>query len=114
MKRGDGRPDRVRRVTEKDAQRAAVGRQLINIGQGQAVLREELLHHAERELREVLVINCIELVVLDQAQEVREPERRDPIRREKDSEAFGKIMQLRHVREHVVRHHQVRRATSIA
>ena len=62
----------------------------------------------EREVREVLVVDRVELVALDQAQQVRHLDRRDPLRRQHDRDPADEVVQIRHVSHHVVGDEQVR------
>jgi hypothetical protein len=49
-----------------------VRRNLVDVEQPQAVMREDLLDGAERQIREVLVIDRVELVLVHQLEQVRE------------------------------------------
>ncbi len=55
---------RVLRVAAVDAQRPAVGRDLLDVEEAHTVVREDGRHREEREVREVLVVDGVELVVL--------------------------------------------------
>src|SRR5207247_1577673 len=59
-------------VARIDAQRAAVGGELLDVEEGQSVSGENPLDRQQREIREMLVIDRIELVLLDEPHQVRE------------------------------------------
>ncbi len=63
-----------------DPQRAAVRRKLLDVEQLEPGLRERALDGDEREVREVLVVDRVELGLLDQPQQVRELHRHDAAR----------------------------------
>ena len=52
----------------------------------------------------------IELGFLRQRQDMGELERNHTVRPQDACEASGKVKQIRHLRQHVVRHHQIRSA----
>ena len=54
------------------------------------------------EIREVLVIDRIELVVFDQPQKMRKLKRQNCLRFEQNLQALDKIVQIRDLRQHVV------------
>ena len=60
-----------------------MGLQLIDVEELETVRREHLARGQEREVREVLVIDRVELVALHEAQEVRDLDRRDAVGRER-------------------------------
>ena len=63
---------RVAGVARVDAQRAAVRRQLLDVEHRRPCGGEDALRREQREVREVLVVDRVELVVLDEPQQVRE------------------------------------------
>ena len=65
-----------------EAQRSAVALQLVDVEDLEAVGREHLRRGEEREVREVLVVDRVELVALHEPQEVRHLDRHDAVRRE--------------------------------
>ena len=62
-----------------------MGRELLDVEEREAVVREDGRHGEEREVREVLVVDRVELVVLHQLQQVRELHRDDAVGREQRS-----------------------------
>ena len=54
------------------------------------------------------MVDRVELALADELQEVRELEAGDAGRLEQQREAAHEVVDVRHVRQHVVRHHQVR------
>ena len=85
-------------------------RQLLDVEHAQAVRGEGRGRRVEREVREVLVVDRVELVALDEADQVRELDRDRAARREQHLEAAGDVVQVGHVRVDVVGDDQVRRA----
>ena len=64
----------------------------------------------EREVAEVLVVDGVELVLVDQPHDVGELHRQHAARREDDLHAGDEVVEIRHLREHVVAEEQVGRA----
>ncbi len=98
---------RVVGVAAEDAQRAAVRRQLLDVEQPQAVGGEHALDDREREVREVLVVDRVQLVLVDQPHQVRELDGDDAARREQHLHAADEVVEVGHVGEHVVGGDQV-------
>ena len=71
---------------------------------------EHALRDDEREIREMLVIDRVELVFLHQPQQVRELHRDHAAGLEQQAHAAHEVVQVGHVREHVVAGNQVRLA----
>jgi hypothetical protein len=57
----------IRPMLRVDVQRSAVGRQLPHVEQHEAVRREDILDNEEREIRDVFVVDGVELVALHQS-----------------------------------------------
>jgi hypothetical protein len=90
-----------------DAQRPAVRRQRLDVPHRQALGREDALHRAQRQVREVLVIDRVELRLLHQAQQVRELDRDRARRRQRLAQATDEVVDVGHVGQHVVAEDQV-------
>ena len=90
-----------------DPQRAAVGRQLLDVEQREAVRGEDPLGGDEREVREVLVIDGVELVLVHQPHQVRELDGDHAARLEQGLDARHEVVELGHLGEHVVADDQV-------
>ena len=71
------------------------------------MVREDGRHREEREVREVLVVDGVELVVPHQLEEVRELHRDDAVGGEQRGHAADEVVEVGHVREHVVAQQQV-------
>ena len=103
------RPGAGRPALRVEPQRAAVRLELARRrrarGRGAA---KHALRGQEREVLEVLVVDRVELVVLDQPQQVRHLDRHDALGREHHLEAGDEVVEVRHVRHHVVGGEQVR------
>ncbi len=85
-------------------------RQLLDVEDHQAVLREDALRHHEREVAEVLVIDGVELVLRHQPREMRKLHRDDTAGGQQAFHAADEIVEIRHVRQHVISQQQVRKA----
>ena len=83
--------------------------QLLDVDDAHADVGEELLEDEQREVGEVLVVDGVELVLRDQAEQVRHLDRDGPLGLEQDAEALGEVAEARHVREHVVGGDQIGR-----
>ena len=81
--------------------------QLLDVAHAQAVTREDRLEREQRKIREMLVVDLIELHVDDRAQHVRELDRRESVRFQDDRDPADEVVQVRDVREHVVRGEQI-------
>src|SRR6266545_5429831 len=55
----------------------------------------------------MLMVDGVELAAIDQALEMMELEGRDAVRLEQNGEAANEVVDVRHMREHVVRGHEV-------
>src|SRR5260370_36121031 len=69
------RQRRLRRivgVADEQPERTAMRPQLLDVEDAQAVRREHALRRHQREVPEMLVIDGVELVLLDEAQQMRE------------------------------------------
>ena len=101
---GDVRCHRMRGISaaEIDPQRAAMGRDLLDVEHLEAVARGHALDRDQREVGEVLVIDGVELVLVDQRLEMRELERDDALRRQQMRHAGDEVVEVGHLRQHVV------------
>ena len=95
-------------VAREDPQRAAVRRQLLDVEEREAVLAEQALHHEQRPVRVVLVVDRVELALLDQLQEMRELHRHDASRLQHHAQSLDEVVHRRDVGEDVVADHEVR------
>ena len=66
-----------------------------------------MLDGHEREIRIVLVVDGVELDVLDEFEQVRELEGRSALRFQERRDPGNEIVELRHVREHVIRDNEI-------
>ena len=90
-----------------DPQRSAVGRQLVDVVQRQAVGGEDLFGRHEREVGEVLVVDRVELLLGHQTHEVRELDGDDPARLEQKLDAGHEVVDVWHLGQYVAAQHQV-------
>ena len=58
-------------MRREDSKRPTMCGQLLHVNNGKTVRAEEPLDHTKRELREVLVVNRVELIALEHPQQVR-------------------------------------------
>src|SRR5919198_2003709 len=84
-----------------DPQRAAVRRDLVDIEDRQMVRREDPLGRNEREVREVLVVDGVELVLAHELKKVRELDRDDAAWLEDDAQPLDKIIEIWNLSENV-------------
>jgi hypothetical protein len=84
-------------------------RQRLDIEHRKTMRGEDILHRQQRQIIEMLVIDGVELHALDQAQQVGEFDADDTVRLEGGGQPGDEIVDVRHMRQHVVRHDQVRR-----
>src|ERR1019366_10715832 len=91
-----------------DADRAAMGGQLVHVEQRQVMRREYLLDSEERKVTEVLVVDGVELVLLHQSLQVRKFHGDDAARLEQALHAGNEVIQIRYVCQHIVAEQQVR------
>ncbi len=86
---------------------SAVGRQLFDVEQLQALTREHLLHRGEGKIGKVLVVDGVELVPTHQIKQVRELHGDHAQRLEQDLQAADKIVERRDMRQDIVAEQQV-------
>ena len=96
-----------RAVGGKNAQRAAVRRQLLDVVNPQAVAPEHLFDGVEREVRIVLVVDRVELDLLDQFEEMGKFDGRRAGGLQQRSDAGDEVVQPRHMGQHVVADDQI-------
>ncbi len=104
QQRRDVRRYRVRRVgaAEIDPQRSAMRRELLDVEHLEAVPPRQAIDRDEREVREMLMIDGVELVLVDQPLEMRKLERDHAVRRQQMRHAGGEVVEVRHLRQHIV------------
>src|ERR1039457_1855019 len=84
-----------------------MGRQLIDIKYHQAVPAKHLFDREQREIRKMLVIDCVELIVTDHLKQVRELQGYDASRLQHDPNALREGVQIRHVCVDIVARQQI-------
>src|SRR5579871_4605248 len=89
-------------MTKIKAQRPAMGPQLLDIEESEAVRRGDALGGEEREIREMLVIDRVELVLGDEPHEMRDLDGGDAARLHQNADAGDEGVEVRHLREDVV------------
>ena len=92
---------------EIDAQRAAMCRQRLNVDRHEAISGSETGQSDEREIREVLVVDRIELVFRDEPLEVRNLDRYNALRSQEVGHARDEVVELRHLRQNIVGDDQI-------
>ena len=90
-----------------DAQRSAVGGNFLDVEDAQAVGGEDAARGGEREVREVLVVDGVELVLFDEAREVRELHRDDAVGLQQLLDPGHEVVEVGHLGQHVVADHEV-------
>ncbi len=81
--------------------------QLLDVDDAHLHAGEEGVEDQQREIREVLVVDRVELVLGDQPKQVRHLDRDDPLWLQEDLQALDEVEQPRYVREHVVARDEV-------
>ena len=94
-------------MTDVDADRSAVRRQLLDVDHLEAVLAHEMGRRPEREVREVLVVDRVELGPFEQPLNVRELEREQAVRRQQPGKALDEVVEVGDLGEDVVAGDQV-------
>src|SRR6266705_75388 len=94
-------------MTTVDAQRTAVRRQFLDVKKRDAVVRKDPFDRHERQVAEVLVVDGVELVVGYQPRQMRELHGDHAMRRQQELHATDKIVDVRHMGQHVVAEQQV-------
>src|SRR5262245_23895504 len=85
-----------------DAQGPAMGRKLLDVEHLEPVAASQPVDGNERKIREMLMIDRVELVVLDQSFEMRELERDDSVRSQQVGHSRRKVIEIRNLRQHIV------------
>ena len=91
-----------------NADRAAVRGNFLDVKHRQAVRLKYVLNGNQGEVREMLVVDGVVLVLLHQPAQVRKLERHDSFRFQHDLNAAHEIVQVRHLRQHVIADDKVR------
>src|SRR5437867_3482224 len=81
--------------------------QLLHIEHHELVRREESLHRQQREVREVFVINGVELIACNQPHQMRKLYRDHPTGREQNPQSRNEVVELGYLGEHVIPDQQV-------
>ena len=84
-----------------------MGRQLLDVEQGEPMPGEDTPGRPEREVGEVLVVDGVELVALHQPDQVGELDGHHPARLEQAGDPGHEAVEVRHLGQDVVGHHQV-------
>ena len=90
-----------------DAQRSAVRGNFLDVEDAEAVGREDAARSGEREVREVLVVDRVELVLFDESREVRELHRDHTVGLQQQLDAGDEVVEVGDLGQHVVPDHQV-------
>ena len=88
-------------------QRSAVRRDLLDVEHLETVPGEDGGDGMEREVREVLVIDGVELVLVDEPQHVGELERDHPVWSQDQGHAGDEVVDIRNLSQHVVAEQEV-------
>src|SRR5207247_8497014 len=90
-----------------DAERASMRLQLLHIEHHELVRREESLHRQQREVREVLVVNGVELIACNQPHQMRKLYRDHPTGRQQNPQSGNEVVEGGYLGEHVIPDQQV-------
>ena len=94
-------------TARKHAQRTAVRFQFLDVEHPQPVRLHDLDGADQGKIREVLVVNGVELIEFNQTKQVREFECEDAVRLQQDLEAFHKVVEVGHLCQDVVADNEV-------
>src|SRR5215470_15508915 len=72
---------------------------------------EDPTQRIKREVREMLVIDRVELVLVEKLKEMRDLDRQQPRRREQLGDAGHEVIEVRHLGKRVVAHEQIGRSS---
>src|SRR5437867_5231125 len=81
--------------------------QLLHIEHHELVRREESLHRQQREVREVLVVNGVELIACNQPHQMRKLYRDHPTGRQQNPQSGNEVVEGGYLGEHVIPDQQV-------
>ena len=98
-----GRRTRVVIVDDEEPKRAPVRGELLDVEDAQSMAGEDPFRGQQRVVREVLVVDRVELVLLDEADEVRDLDRQDAPGRKQEVQRDSEVVEVRDMRENVVR-----------
>src|ERR1700758_197056 len=85
-----------------DSEGPAMGAQLLDIKECQAVASEDLLRGQEGEIAEVFVIDRIELILFHQPHQMRKLDGDDTTRPKQDLHSGDEVVQIGHLCKYVV------------
>src|SRR5882762_7608024 len=91
------------------AQRAAMSGNFLDIENLQSMSMQNAVGCQQGKIREMFVIDGVEFIVFDQAGQVRKLQRENSVGFQQQLEAFDEIIDVRHLRQHIVADNQVRR-----
>src|SRR5580698_1080845 len=91
----------------KHTERTAMRFQFFHIEDTQSVRFQDLDRADEGKVGEMLVVDCVEFVVLNQAEQMRKFKGYDAFRLEQNLQAFHEIVEVRHLRENVISDNKV-------
>src|SRR5580658_4239338 len=84
-----------------------MGRKLLDVKNAQSGLFENPAYASKRQVGEMLVINCVELVLLDQILQVREFQIDRAAGLQRDAQAVGEIIDIGNVGIDVIAAYQI-------
>ena len=84
-----------------------MGRQHLDVDRHKTVGRRDATHGDEREIGKVLVVDRVELVLGDEAPEMRDLDGHNPVRCQQMGDAGNEVVELGHLRQHVIGDDQV-------
>ncbi len=90
-----------------DTQRPAMGWQFLHVDDLEVMAVRHIPDRQQREIREMLVIDCVELVLLDQIGEMRKLQRNHAFRLQQQMQTTHKVIEIRNLRQNVVADQEV-------
>ena len=89
-------------VAQIYSQRPAMRGELLNVEYSEMVPSREAINREKRKIREVLVVDGVELVLRNKSFKVRKLQRNDPLRCEKMGHSSRKIVEIGNLRQDVI------------
>src|SRR6185312_1971832 len=94
-------------MLDKQAQRASMNRGALDAIEREAVSREQLRKGRHGKVAQMLVVHRVEFAVLEKIEEIRNLDHGRALLREHEADSLDESVQVRNVREHVVREDDV-------
>src|SRR5262249_13841371 len=95
------------RAAEINPKRPAMGQKVLDVENPEPMLARQPVNGDHRKIREMLVVNGIELIVFDEPLKVRKLQSDHAVGGQQVRHSGGEIIEIRHLCQNVVADHQV-------